>query len=234
MADELTEQESNPALTPPATPPAPVDVEAIKAQHAAELAAARAELDAHKQTLAAIQGQVSGGGQPQMVQAGQYQVPRDLVQQYIAQGHSEADAITLVKAILPALMTYGGPLAQQQQQMATETKFIRAAGNTAKYPDWPLLAETIDTLRAKYPGIEPDDAYTWARGAAYDKLQEAKQTQQLVAARAQDAMAQGRLGVSPHTRLDLDDRVLKSANDILALSDEDAQKLWDKLGDQPF
>jgi hypothetical protein len=232
MSDETINPESSETPAAPAAPA--VDVAALQAQHAAELAAARAELDAHKQTLAAVQTQLGGGGQPQMVQAGQYQVPRDLVQQYMAQGHSEADAITLVKAILPALSAYGAPVVQQMQQSSLETKFIRAAMDKANHPDWELLSDTIGSLRTKYPGIEPTDAYTWARGLAYDKVKAADESRRAAEARGADATAQSYLSASPHTRIDFNDTVIRSAADIEKLSDEQAQKLWDQLGDKPF
>lgn len=236
MSDETILPESQPADQPATQPDPAAELAALKAEYAAERARTQAELESHKQTLAAVQGQL--GMQQQPVQIGNLQLPPQAMQFLQQRGLKPEEIQNALPLVMPILELYGAPVLNQLEQAKLDNAYLKAERNKKEFPKWDVLADTIEQVRqqAAQQGrlLTPKDAYQWAMGVGYDKLKEAEQAEQAATARARDASTQGAFTASPRLQLDTADKVIKSADDIVNMSDDDAARFIDKFGNAAF
>ena len=226
MADESP-------TTTPETPAAPDPAQEV-ARLQQEAATARAEAQAYRQAVEAIQRQQAPA--PQGATPGG--LHPDLVMHLRQQGFTDEAIAQNAQIILPFLQAAAGPVLNELQRAKAETEFLKAARNKREFKHWDAIEDKIETVReeAARQGrfLSAKEAYAIALANNMDAVTAQRETTAQATAHATDVAAQARM-VSPKTALNTDlPKTPTTAREIAALPPEERSKLWDDLADVPI
>lgn len=196
--------------------------------------------------VSALQDTVKGALAPRPVQAapdGKFPINPQLRQIMRQNGLTDADIDHNWQVVGPmfaaVLQTEGGALLSELQLVKDDVAMAKMARNEKKYPDFAIVAEKMDELRASAlkqgQYLAPEAAYKAAVAESLDQVSEARaqrRQRESEASRNSDRSPTDHgtgAGRAQGTR-----RTAMTAEDLANLSREDRKKFFESIGDRPI
>lgn len=195
--------------------------------------------------VSALQDTVKGALAPRPVQAapdGKFPINPQLRQIMRQNGLTDADIDHNWQVVGPmlaaVLQTEGGALLSELQLVKDDVAMAKMARNEKKYPDFAIVAEKMDELRASAlkqgQYLAPEAAYKAAVAESLDQVSEARQRRQ----RESEASRNSDRSPTDHGtgagRVQGTRRTALTAEDLANLSREDRKKYFESIGDRPI